>query len=133
MRLQEGVKMSKNGDSHWVFVGAVLGFVGVSMGAFGAHALEDILTEHYRTVYDTASKYALVHAVMMCGLGLVSDRAVPRLCFWAFLVGVCIFSGSLWLLSITEVKWLGAITPIGGVLLLVGWGRLAWWGKNGCE
>ena len=110
--------------------GAFLGAVGVGMGAFGAHALEDILTEHYQDVYETASKYMLVHAVLITSLGLNNQKSMPEAIFYLLVIGALIFSVSLWVLAITQIKWLGAITPIGGVLLIVGWLRLAWWGKN---
>lgn len=122
--------MSLKSKKSWVVVGAILGAVGVAMGAFGAHALEDILTDHYKEVYETASKYMLVHAVLITSLGLHSSKEIPKSMMYMFVVGVCIFSCTLWVLAVTQIKWLGAITPIGGVLLILGWIRLAWWGKN---
>ena len=122
--------MVNNDCSSWVFFGAVLGALGVGMGAFGAHALRDVLTEHYLQVYETASKYMLIHAVLITSIGLSRKSNIPRAVLWGLSIGVCIFSISLWILSITQIKWLGAITPIGGVLLIFGWLRLAWWGRN---
>ena len=123
--------MSQNPKNFWLMVGALLGGLSVAMGAFGAHALEDVLTPHYREVYGTASRYAMIHAVLLSGLSLCRTPT-PKYIMWFFTLGICIFSGTLWLLSITQIKWLGAITPIGGLLLLLGWGGLFWWGKNGC-
>lgn len=123
--------MSQNTHNNWLMVAASLGFLSVAMGAFGAHALEEILTPHYREVYGTASRYAMIHSVLLSVLSVVSVRP-PKAIMWFFSVGICIFSGTLWCLSITQIKWLGAITPIGGLLLLFGWGRMFWWAKNGC-
>ena len=123
--------MSKKYKSSWVLYGALLGALGVAMGAFGAHALRDSLTDHYLQVYETASKYMLLHAVLITSLGVSGKDDIPRASLWSLCVGVCIFSISLWVLAITQIKWLGAITPIGGVLLIIGWLRLAWWGRNG--
>ncbi|MAA78315.1 MAG: hypothetical protein CL916_03575 [Deltaproteobacteria bacterium] len=110
--------------------GACLGAVGVVMGAFGAHALKDIMTDHYLEVYETASKYMLIHAVLITALGTNSRSTIPQSILYFFVIGSCIFSVSLWVLAITQIKWLGAITPIGGAMLILGWLRLAWWGKN---
>ena len=122
--------MSIKTNRTWVTVGAILGAIGVGMGAFGAHAFKDILTDHYADVYETASKYMLIHAVMIVSLGFQSSSNIPKSILYFFAVGVCIFSISLWILAVTQIKWLGAITPIGGVFMIVGWLRLAWWGKN---
>lgn len=122
--------MSSKKQTIWVMIGACLGAMGVGMGAFGAHALNDIMTDHYKDVYDTASKYMLIHAVLITAVGVNSTKNIPKSVFYSFVVGACIFSGSLWILAITQIKWLGAITPLGGVLLIGGWLRLAWWGKN---
>ena len=122
--------MSIKDQRAWVMFGALLGAVGVAMGAFGAHALKDIMTDHYLEVYETASKYMLIHAVLITALGANSRSTIPQSILYFFVLGSCIFSVSLWVLAITQIKLLGAITPIGGVLLIIGWLRLAWWGKN---
>ncbi len=99
-------------------------FLGVGLGAFGAHGLKDILTEHGRVAtWETAVFYHLVHGLAVWLLGHVAPgrRAVG----FCFVIGVLIFSGSLYLLCVTNIGWLGAITPIGGVFFLVGWGILA--------
>ena len=118
--------MSEN--RNWIKYGAAFGFVAVAMGAFGAHALQDILTEQYASVYNTASKYALVHAVLLIALSLCPEIPVPRAIFIALVLGIAIFSGTLWGLAIFQIKWLGAITPIGGLCLLFAWAHLGWWG-----
>lgn len=103
---------------------AVLGFLAVSLGAFGAHALENTLEVNDRVdVWETAVLYHFVHALVM--LWLAARPAFHRGPFIAFLAGVVIFSGSLYALAVTNVGVLGAITPVGGVSFLVGWAWLA--------
>ncbi len=96
---------------------AILGFTGVALGAFGAHGLKDVLSANgTAAVWQTAVLYQLVHAV--ASLWAAERRPlVARL--WA--AGVVLFSGSLYALALTDIKWLGAITPVGGVLFLIGW------------
>lgn len=111
------------------------GFVGltaVAAGAFGAHALRGSLTPDLLAIYQTGALYHLVHAVALFGTALLSrNEAVAPLAFAAgiaFFVGIVIFSGSLYLLAITGLRWMGAITPIGGVSFMVGWALLIWAG-----
>jgi uncharacterized membrane protein YgdD (TMEM256/DUF423 family) len=101
-------------------IAALLGFLGVALGAFGAHSLKDLLARNQTTaVWDKAVLYQLVHAVMLFILaGRAPFRAGP---WFSFLLGILIFSGSLYLLAITNRRWLGAITPAGGLSFLVGW------------
>jgi uncharacterized membrane protein YgdD (TMEM256/DUF423 family) len=103
---------------------AILGFFGILFGAFGAHLLRDF-TERLGTaqIWQTAVFYHLVHAVVL--LVLSGWRYVPRFAFYFILVGVTIFSGSLYALALTNFKWFGAITPLGGVGMLSGWLLLA--------
>ena len=114
----------------WIRVGGVLGFLAVGLGAFGAHALRDRLDAlGTSATYQTAVQYHSLHAVALVCVGMIGTLgkgAVDvRLAGWSFLVGVIVFSGSLYVLSLTGMKWLGAITPIGGVALLLGWLALA--------
>jgi uncharacterized membrane protein YgdD (TMEM256/DUF423 family) len=107
-----------------VRISAVVGFLGVALGAFGAHALKDHLTAlHMGDVWEKAVFYHLVHAVVL--LLLAGRPTFPRLAWMLFLVGIVLFSGSLYLLAYTGVRWLGAITPLGGLSLLAGWAVLA--------
>jgi len=102
------------------FLAAILGFTGVAFGAFGAHALKGTLAANETAaIWQTAVLYHLVHAVASLW---ASDRRPVVVRIWA--AGVLFFSGSLYALALTNVKWLGAITPIGGVLFLVGWALL---------
>lgn len=105
-------------------IAAILGFAGVALGAFGAHGLKETLeglghTETWRT----AAFYHLIHTVVL--LVLAKSTPVPRFAPIFFLAGILIFSGSLYLLSVTGVRWLGALTPIGGICLLAAWLALA--------
>lgn len=100
---------------------AVLGFSGVALGAFGAHGLRTLLEENgTAAAWQTAVLYHLVHAVAVLAAGGWRPVAAA---LWT--VGIIIFSGSLYILSITGVRWLGAVTPVGGILLLAGWVALA--------
>jgi len=105
-------------------IAAALGFLGVALGAFGAHALKAKLASFgYTATWETAVFYQLVHAVALAALA-AADRA-SRLLAILWIAGVAIFSGSLYVLCLTDIKALGAITPIGGLLLLAGWVVLA--------
>lgn len=102
---------------------ALLGFLGVALGAFGAHGLRDVLMKTGRAdAWATAVLYHLVHA---CILAAISLRRPPRAAWWLFAAGIVLFSGSLYLLALTNVRWLGAITPLGGLCFLGGWLALA--------
>lgn len=105
-------------------IAATFGFLAVALGAFGAHGLKDLLLRHGTTaIWEKAVFYHFIHTVM---LYLMATRApVPSGPWYSFLVGILIFSGSLYLLAATNTRWLGAITPIGGVSFLVGWVWLA--------
>lgn len=114
---------------------AALGFLAVALGAFGAHALHDMLSQAGRLeTWETASQYHLVHSVVLLWLSQLlaaredagcSAAKQLRFCAFVFLAGTLIFSGSLYLLCLTGQRWLGAITPLGGLLLLAGWLSLA--------
>jgi uncharacterized membrane protein YgdD (TMEM256/DUF423 family) len=98
-------------------VAAILGFLGVSLGAFGAHSLKALLEAHGTTaIWQTAVLYHLVHAVA----ALWASEKRPAI-VWVWTAGILVFSGTLYLLAVTNVRWLGAITPIGGILFLIGW------------
>lgn len=110
-------------------IGAVAGFLGVALGAFGAHALKARLSAGDLEIFETAVRYHLVHAVALLALAALANRipaGVASLSGWAFSAGILIFSGSLYLLVLTGPRWLGAVTPLGGTALLVGWAALAW-------
>jgi len=106
-------------------IAALTGFTAVALGAFGAHALKEVLERNGTlALWHTAVLYHLAHAVVLL---VLSARPGARCsaAFWCFVTGVVLFSGSLYLLSLTHLKWLGAVTPLGGVSLLAGWLLLA--------
>lgn len=109
-----------------LIIGALLALTSVALGAFGAHALADLLSANNRlSTYELANRYQFYHALALLALGAVAlNQPRPWVTASAVLclvVGVVIFSGSLYTLALTNIRWLGAVTPIGGVLLLVGW------------
>jgi uncharacterized membrane protein YgdD (TMEM256/DUF423 family) len=104
-------------------IAAVMGLFAVAFGAFGAHALKDLLGRNGTTgVWQTAVFYHFIHAVML--FVLAERKPFPAVAWWSFLIGVFLFSGSLYLLAVTNALWLGAVTPVGGVSFLVGWAWL---------
>lgn len=103
---------------------AVLGFIAVALGAFGAHGLKATLAANgTAAIWETAAHYHLVHAAVLLALGL--HGSASRLAVRLFAAGIVIFSGTLYVLAVTNVKWLGAITPLGGLCLLGGWLAIA--------
>jgi len=117
----------------WLVCGAVLGFVGVAAGSFGAHGLKSLLEANGQAGnWETGVRYCLFHALALVLVALCAGlpqaaaaRGLLNAAGWSFLVGTLIFSGCLSALALSGVKILGAIVPIGGVLLLVGWACLA--------
>ncbi len=108
----------------FLLLGAVYGLLGVAFGAFGAHALRARLTPEMLAVYHTGVEYQFYHAFALLAVGVLClVRPAPGLgvAGWCFAAGVLLFSGSLYLLALSGTRWLGAITPIGGILFLVGW------------
>ncbi len=111
----------------WAKVGAGLMFLAVMLGAFGAHALRAKLSDHYMEVYKTAVLYHMIHALglfVIAWLSTTTADSKVNLAGYFLLAGIVLFSGSLYLLSVTAIKWLGAITPLGGVSFLIGWALL---------
>ncbi len=103
---------------------AVMGFLAVCLGAFGAHSLKDLLAANgTASVWQTAALYHLVHSVVL--LGLASRAELAQGAWRLFAIGILIFSGSLYVVAITNIRWFGAITPVGGACLLGGWLMLA--------
>lgn len=101
-------------------IAAAVGLLAVVLCAFGAHSLKALLLEQgTTTIWEKAVFYHFIHAVML--FVLAERKPFRPVAWWAFLVGIVVFSGSLYLLAVTNVRWLGAITPIGGVSLIVGW------------
>jgi uncharacterized membrane protein YgdD (TMEM256/DUF423 family) len=113
----------------WLRVGAISGFLAVGAGAFGAHSLKKVIGPDELAVFETGVRYQMFHALAMVAVGVIagSGRASRALATagWGFFVGSVLFSGSLYGLALTGARWLGPITPIGGVGFLVGWAALA--------
>ena len=110
-------------------IGAILGALAVVVGAFGAHGLESLMSDEMAKVFETGVKYHFYHALAILAVAAGSSALWrSRLCLWAcraWAFGILIFSGTLYALALTEIGWLGAITPIGGVALIAGWVLLA--------
>jgi uncharacterized membrane protein YgdD (TMEM256/DUF423 family) len=112
----------------FVILGAVLGGLGVAAGAFGAHALRAQLDPRLLEVFETGARYQMYHALALFAVAwLYQQTQAPaaQLAGWAFIAGILLFSGSLYAMALTGVRGLGAITPFGGALFLLGWGALA--------
>ena len=110
-------------------LGSLLAAIGVALGAFGAHTLKTRIAPDLLAVFETGVRYQLVHALGLLALAWAISRWPDRRLTtpaWLLLVGTVIFSGSLVLLAVTGIRWFGAITPLGGVLLIAGWILTAW-------
>jgi uncharacterized membrane protein YgdD (TMEM256/DUF423 family) len=113
----------------WLISGAISGFLSVGLGAFGAHSLKNILDEYGKSIYEKAVLYQMFHTVALFLVGILYHLFKETRFFlagWGFLIGIVLFSGSLYVLAITNMKWLGVITPFGGVAFLFGWFWLIW-------
>lgn len=116
----------------FLFMGGLSGFLSVALGAFAAHGLRKKLSEPMVTVFQTGAQYQMVHSLALLFtavlLRLQPDAGVLVTAGWFFSAGILLFSGSLYALSITGIRKLGAITPLGGVSFLIGWAMLAYYG-----
>ncbi len=116
----------------FLLLAAFFGFTGVALGAFAAHGLKDRLSAEYLAIFHTGVTYQLVHTLALFGVALLAAHIPGRLVTWAgvsFAIGIMLFSGSLYLLTLTGIGKLGIITPFGGLGFLVGWfclGLAAW-------
>ena len=116
-------------DRLFFALGCISGFLGVALGAFGAHALKGRLDAELLGTFEVGVRYQMYHALALLAVGWACTRwpgALVNASGWLFVAGSVIFSGSLYALSLSGVRWLGAITPIGGLGLLAGWLCLAW-------
>ncbi len=115
-------------DRAFLLIGALSGFIGVAAGAFGAHGLRNRLSPEMLAVFETGVRYHLYHTFAMLFVAVAAarfDSWLVRGAGWSFTAGIVLFSGSLYALALTGVTTLGAVTPIGGLAFLVGWGLLA--------
>ena len=116
-------------DRFFFSAGAIAAFVAVALGAFGAHSLRQKLTPEMLTIFEIGVRYQMYHALGLIAVAWATIRwpeANLNSAGWCFIVGIVIFSGSLYLLSTTGVRWLGAVTPLGGLAFLSGWAILVW-------
>lgn len=116
----------------FLMLAAFFGFTGVALGAFAAHGLKNRLSADYLAIFHTGVTYQLVHTLALLGVALLATHIPGRIVTWAgisFVIGILLFSGSLYLLTMTGISKLGIITPFGGVAFLIGWlclGLAAW-------
>ena len=119
---------SADGERLFFGLGAIAGLLSVAAGAFGAHALQSRLDERAMTIFHTAVRYQMLHAVALIAVAWASTRfpgSLVRVSGWSFVVGLLVFCGSLYAMTFGAPRWFGAITPIGGVAFMIGWGCLA--------
>ena len=108
-------------------IGAATGFLTVLLGAFGAHGLRDIISPGLFDAYQTGVQYQGLHALALLVTGLLMERREHielRWAGWAFSSGILLFCGSLYLMAAIDIRWLGMVTPFGGLAFLLGWGLL---------
>jgi uncharacterized membrane protein YgdD (TMEM256/DUF423 family) len=112
----------------FIIIAAIIGFLGVALGAFGAHGLAATFEANGRAgTFDTAMQYQMVHALALLAVAWLESKSPDRLIRWAgflFIAGVVLFSGSLYILSIFDVRIMGAVAPLGGMAFLGGWALL---------
>lgn len=110
-------------------LGALFAATSVAAGAFGAHALKSILDPPMLAVYETAARYQMYHAVglfVVAWLSRETHNASVAIAGWLFCAGILLFSGSLYVVALAGIKWMGALTPLGGVSFIAGWSCVAW-------
>lgn len=109
----------------FIILGAINAFLAVALGAFGAHGLKDMLEEYYLEIWKTAVSYQMYHALGLLVTGILAGKfpasSLISASGWLMLAGIIFFSGSLYVLSLTKIGILGAITPIGGLAFLIAW------------
>lgn len=116
-------------DKIFFAIASILGGLAVALGAFGAHALAGRVEPRLLEVFETGVRYHFYHALalvaVVVAIGRWPENSLPAMAGWLFVVGIVVFSGSLYLMTLTGARWLGAITPIGGVAFIAGWVCLA--------
>lgn len=108
----------------FIILGAILGFLGVAIGAFGAHALKDKLSSNFLNIFEVGVRYQMYHALLLILIAFIYSsfpNGYIQASGWLTFFGILIFSGSLYILALTSVTAWGAVTPIGGLALLAGW------------
>lgn len=114
----------------WVLIGSLLAMIGVAIGAFGTHGLQATLEANGRVdTFHTATQYQMYHALALLAVGWLSRQSSHRLipvAGYLFVAGILLFSGSLYILAVLNLPFMGAIAPLGGAAFIAGWGCLAW-------
>ena len=116
-------------DRLFFALGSLAAFIGVALGAFAAHGLKSRLDASLLATFETGVRYQMYHALALLGVAWAFTKfpsSFVSAAGWLFVVGIVVFSGSLYVLALTGVRWLGAITPLGGLAFLAGWICLAW-------
>lgn len=116
-------------DRLFFAIGSTFAGIAVAAGAFGAHGLEGRIEPRMLEVFNTAAKYQMFHALALLAIAWAVTRwpnARLEIGGWLLTAGTLVFSGSLYLMVLTDARWLGAVTPVGGVLMIAGWAVLAW-------
>jgi len=127
MKKNKGTSMRNRHNIRWIAVGSMVVATAVVLGAFGAHGLKGVLSEVDMKVYQTAVEYHFYHGLGLMLVGLIMTNLLDvvstglRWVPWLLLMGVCLFSGSLYVLVLFDLRWLGIVTPVGGLLFIVGW------------
>lgn len=113
----------------FITLASLSGMLAVAFGAFGAHAMKDRLDDYAMGIFQTAVQYHFYHSLALLAVGVIAlsqpQATLLRSSGWLFVVGIAVFSGSLYLLSFSGLRWLGAITPLGGLSFIAGWACLA--------
>jgi uncharacterized membrane protein YgdD (TMEM256/DUF423 family) len=116
-------------SNRMLFLGAIFAGLAVAGGAFGAHMLKAMLDAPRLGAFETGVRYQLYHALALCVLAGIAERNQKlrvAAVGWLFAIGIVLFSGSLYLLSLSGIGWIGALTPLGGAAFITGWALLAW-------
>lgn len=113
----------------FILIGGLSGGLSVALGAFGAHALKERIPAQRQETFETGARYQMYHSLALLATGILRvqrpDVNLVVIAGWAFLAGILLFSGSLYSLTLTDRRWFGAITPFGGLALILGWVLLA--------
>src|SRR5512140_300849 len=127
--LEDTTMRGQSPAQRFLVLGAILAGSGVAAGAFGAHALKEILDAPMLQVFETATRYVMYHAFGLCIVALAMDRYPEQglgKSGWFFIAGILLFSGSLYVVSLAGIRWMGAVTPVGGLAFMIGWLLLGW-------
>jgi len=111
---------------YFLIAAAISGFCAVALGAFASHGLKGTLEPYLLQVFQTGVQYQFYHTLALLAVALLPQRPAIRLAGWSFVCGIVLFSGSLYVLALSGVHWLGAVTPLGGCAFLTGWAAMLW-------